>query len=65
MLFYAPREALRWMGVASHPRRLEAPLAWRQPSSCAQFHPVAADIIDALRLVDAPPPSTLPPLRRR
>jgi hypothetical protein len=53
------------MGVASHPRRLEAPLAWRQPSSCAQFHPVAADIIDALRLVDAPPPSTLPPLRRR
>lgn len=65
VLTFASQAALRWMGVASHPRRLEAPLAWRQPSSCAQFHPVAADIIDALRLVDAPPPSTLPPLRRR
>ena len=55
MLIYAPRAALRWMGVTPHPRRLETPLAWRQPSSRAQFNPVAADITVALRLVDAPP----------
>ncbi len=60
VLYWAPRAALRWMGV-TRPDRLAAPLPWRQPWSRAQFHPVAvADVLAPLSLVDTPPYATLP-----
>jgi hypothetical protein len=46
---------LRFLGVIGGADALAAPLGWRQPWSRAQFHPVHADVLDALSLVDAAP----------
>ena len=52
----ASAEALRRIGAAAPSDALAgAPLGWRQPWSRAQFHPVLADITDALQLTDAAP----------
>jgi hypothetical protein len=39
------------LGAGAHV--LDGPLGWRQPWSSSQFHPVSADVLDALTLVDA------------
>jgi hypothetical protein len=51
----ARNAVLRFLGVMGGADALAAPLGWRQPWSRAQFHPVHADVLDALNLVDAPP----------
>ena len=47
---------LEAIGAVQLPKPLDAPLGWRQPWSRAQFHPVVADVADALHLVDTAGP---------
>ena len=56
VVWWAGAAALQRLGIISVPEeadKLAAPLAWRQPWSAAQFHPVNVDVLDALNLVDA------------
>ena len=54
VLEYAVRSVLHKLGAIPLPDALQAPLGWRQPWSRAQFHPVVADLADALSLMDTP-----------
>jgi hypothetical protein len=53
--FYYMQTALQQIGALPLSDALAAPLAWRQPWSRAQFHPVVADLTDALHLLDTAP----------
>ena len=54
IIWYAGARVLKRLGIISVPQdKLAAPLAWRQPWSAAQFHPVNSDVLDALNLADA------------
>ena len=50
----ASKRLLQSVGIVAVPDALRQPLGWRQPWSRAQFHPVVADIADALSLMDTP-----------
>ncbi len=53
-LEYMMSSMLQKLGAVALPEALQAPLGWRQPWSRAQFHPVVADLADALSLMDTP-----------
>ena len=54
-LKWTTKRGLQRIGAAVPTDALAAPLGWRQPWSRAQFHPVMADITDALQLTDTEP----------